>query len=245
MVVVPRLGSNLIDRIQLRTFQNLLHAFERAIPPVPYVYLQDVVGFDSLKGIRENGPVIAGVLRGIGRPVILLTHRKGGLDALHALALEPALCERIAMWVSLRAPFGGSPVAGDPQGLPGRLREAMADLSSSTRDRYNASHRASHLDVTKRIPVRSCYTSYDLTSSIYPLDLLYVRMQEDGRPSDGLVPEHLTRLPGSAHVRLQDGHHADPVLPALSGQLWSTEDRIHLVLAQVDSAFVDCNQPMR
>ena len=114
-----RLGSNLIDRIQLRTFQYLLHAFERGIPPVPYANLQDVVGFDSLKGIRENDPVIAGVLRGIGRPVILLTHRKGELDALHALALEPALCERIAMWVSLRGPLWRVSCGGGSAGPAG------------------------------------------------------------------------------------------------------------------------------
>src|SRR5947207_6155665 len=49
------------------------------------------------------------------RPVVLLGQSKGPLDIHAALALHPEIVPRVRAFVSLQAPFAGTPLASDPK----------------------------------------------------------------------------------------------------------------------------------
>ena len=236
IVIVPGFGSHLADRVRLGTFADLIAYFDQSVPPVRYVDLQGVEGFESVKGIRHNAPVIADTLGHLGGQVLLLSHSKGGLDVLHALISDTTLCRGIDAWVAVQSPFGGSPVAEKLSGLVNPLREALDDLSPDDRATYLVNNHSLIQAVTSKISVRTCYSVYEGISSILMIDMLNGLMRRQGLETDGLVPSLSISLPGAVSVRLKDGNHADTVFPALMGQKWRSADRVRGILAEIDSA---------
>src|SRR5262249_7934212 len=63
------------------------------------------------ESVAINSPIIARAIRDSAKPVILITHSKGSIDALDALRSDAALRSRVAGWIWLQGPFFGSPVA--------------------------------------------------------------------------------------------------------------------------------------
>ena len=126
--------------------------------------------FNTQKGVVDNGAAIAAWLDGLsGKRVTIVSHSKGGLDTLQAL-LENAdlLGGTVGAWVALQAPFAGSPVADNvPSAIAAPLLNALGgdgqaldDLKTAPRTQYMAANANRILELTAKIPVISCHTTF-------------------------------------------------------------------------------------
>ena len=76
---------------------------------------------DRARRIAGNAARIAAAIEASPRPVLIVAHSKGGLEALAAL-LTPGIAPRCHGFLALQSPFRGSPVA-DAALRHGPLRE--------------------------------------------------------------------------------------------------------------------------
>jgi hypothetical protein len=178
--------------------------------------------------IASNAAAIAAAIRASPVPVTLITHSKGSLDLLAALIAEPDLCRpaRVQAWVSLQAPFYGSPLAdlntGDPilRAITGYLLEkgfggspdTLLELRVSSRRVYQRVHAGAIRSVVEAVPT-VCYGSQIASGqpSLFRVTWLVCRLA--GEPdNDGLVGIRSARLPGAVSV-VEDGvDHAMAVI---------------------------------
>lgn len=155
------------------------------------------------------------------RPVVLVGHSKGGVDALAALALYPEIVPEVRGVVAMQSPYAGTPIADDVEACPG-LRIAtgvvvggllmgsprsVADLTYERRRAFIAAH-----PLPPGVPVVSLATSRaPAFGQVLQASSTYLAKQY-GLPSDGLVVPDDGVVPGSRTVRLDDMSHAEAVL---------------------------------
>lgn len=184
------------------------------------------------QSIAINGSIIAAAIRNSTKPVILITHSKGSVDALEALRTAPALQARVRAWISLQGAFFGSPVANilldgtllNPVisdtilGFLGGTRQSAEDLTTNTALAYYRKHRIGISTVVRK--VRSIAFASDLdgmgaarTNTL--LEIPHELMRREGIPNDGLVPVDSAVLPGMDFVKVSGVDHIAPVMPAL------------------------------
>ncbi len=178
-----------------------------------------------------NGAVIATTIKASAKPVILITHSKGAVDALEALLSEPALRGKVAGWIALQGPFFGSPVADklldgslvNPViatvilGFFGGTRESAQSLTTSASGAYYRRHTAAITQLLRDLPAVAFATIIESapgaganTALFIPHDLL----ARDGIRSDGLVPLDSAVLPGMDFVKVSGVDHIAPVTSA-------------------------------
>jgi hypothetical protein len=182
---------------------------------------------DSEGSIATNAVEVARAVGAAPGPVTLVTHSKGSLDALAALIANPALAPtRLQAWVSLQAPFYGSPLADlnsrDPlmRALTGYLLkegfggspETLLDLQVSARRLYQRAHAAAIRDIVQAAPT-ICYGSYltDDMPSLFRITWLICKFAGEPR-NDGLVGVASAHLPGAIRVGEAGVDHAMAVL---------------------------------
>jgi hypothetical protein len=196
-------------------------------------WLRDGLGLDTAvvplptaAAVEANADRVAAVLTADPRPVLLVAHSKGGLEALAAL-LRPGVAEtvRCRAFVAIQAPFHGSPVAdavcrrGPVHAAARRalrlLRtgsgEGLADLTTAARAAWMAAHAAELDALTRRVPVVTVASVLDGTegwSERHYRPLTRWMARRGAGPSDGLVPLASTRLPGARGMLLRGGHRA-------------------------------------
>lgn len=184
------------------------------------------------RSIAINGSIIAAAIRNSRKPVILITHSKGSVDALEALRTEPVLQAKVRAWVSLQGVFFGSPVADilldgtlvDPVisstilGFLGGTRKSAEDLTTRTALAYYRKHPAGISLVVRRVPAIAFSSTLDGahgpgTTSLF--EIPYELMRSKGMPNDGLVPLDSAVLPGMDFVKVSGVDHIAPVMPTL------------------------------
>jgi hypothetical protein len=189
------------------------------------------VAVKSRQSVAINAPIVAQAIRDSARPVVLITHSKGSVDALEALQAERALRSKVRAWVSLQGAFGGSPIADwllngfllDPataiavlQFLGGSKESAEGLTTAASRAWYK--ERAAAIDVVLReIPTIAFATSLDGARARASglLEISRLLMSSRGVKSDGLVPPGSALLPGMDYVEVTGLDHVAPVMPAL------------------------------
>jgi hypothetical protein len=178
--------------------------------------------------ITANAAEIARAITTAPGPVTLVTHSKGSLDALAALIGDPALAAppRIAAWISLQAPFYGSPLADlnarDPlvRDLTGYLLrygfggspDTLLELRVSVRRLYQQAHAAAIRELVRTVPT-VCYGSY-LTDEMHTLfRITWLICKFEGEPrNDGLVGVESAHLPDALQVTEAGVDHAMAVI---------------------------------
>ena len=183
----------------------------------------------SESSVRENSAIVSAAIRASSRPVILIGHSKGGLDALEALLSDRSLREKVRGFVTLQSPFFGSPVAdyvtsnNDLYDLAsgvlltmGGNKDSMINLTCADRKPYMAANAAAIAEITAAVPVISVATWKDsvhgqIDTALEPVrDLLLVQ----GIRSDGVVPVDSALLPGADFVKLSGLDHGVTVSPS-------------------------------
>ena len=190
------------------------------------------VAVKSGQGIKVNGPIVAAAIRDSAKPVILITHSKGSVDALEALVAEPLLRKQVKGWVSLQGAFLGSPIADKVLdgsmlnpiaasiilGFFGGTQESAQGLTTAASLAYYREHTAEINKLLRDIPTIAFASTLDNAPSaraVSMLDFPYELMARDGIRNDGLVPLDAAMLPGMDYVKISGIDHIAPVMPAL------------------------------
>ncbi len=203
---------------------------------------ESIAEIDSEDSITDNAHDLAAYLKFSDKPVILVSHSKGGLEGLELLLLYPELRKRVAGWIALQAPFYGSEVADTAYSVRpvralskkliedywgGSLR-ALIDLRTETRQQYMNLHLSEILQITREVPILVMGSSYYLggglqsregvrkmpgTLGLPALLPLTVPLAFGAGANDGLVGLQSARLPGARFVEYAQIDHADPVMP--------------------------------
>jgi triacylglycerol lipase len=175
-------------------------------------------GINTAAGVAENATTIRREILSLARgrrSVVLITHSKGGIDALAADAMFPDIRPLVRARVLMQPPFAGTPMAEVLDSGASRAALRMAggsgalidDLTGSARRDFNGARRHSW-----RIPTVSLASSHRGSRSILaPLGAIIRR--RGGGDSDGMVPQSSQVVPGSHVVRVDGLDHWGAVLP--------------------------------
>jgi hypothetical protein len=185
-----------------------------------------VVPLPTAAPVEANAALVAAALTADPRPVVLVAHSKGALEALAAL-LRPAVAARVRCraFIAFQAPFHGSPVADavcrrHPVRAAAQraLRllgtgsgEGLADLTTAARAAWMEAHAADLAALARRVTIVTVASVLDGTAGwnerhYRPLARWMER--RGAGPNDGLVPLASTRLPGAHAILLRGGHRS-------------------------------------
>jgi len=176
--------------------------------------------------VGVNAGKIAAALAAEARPVVLVGHSKGGLEALAALLL-PGAAGHCRGFIALQSPFYGSPVADAVCGYkPLHLAahhalrtlklgtgRGVKDLTTTVRAAWMQSHAAAIGALAATLPMVSLATRLDPADKASWTEGAYVPLaawleHAGAGPNDGLVPVSSTLLPGARHAVSAGGHRA-------------------------------------
>lgn len=186
----------------------------------------------SRQSVAVNAPIVAAAIRNSAKPVLLVTHSKGSVDALEALRAEPPLRAKVKAWISLQGTFLGSPVADwlldgsllDPlvaiailEFLGGSKASAQSLTTTASRAYYRE-HAAAIDALLREVPALAFASALDSAPGARGRTLLEIPrqlMSSKGIPGDGLVPPGAAILPGMDYVEVTGVDHIAPVMPAM------------------------------
>ena len=121
---------------------------------------------DTAKTRLYNAVKIKEAVESAGKPCIIISHSKGGIDTLEALIKYPEIRAMVKGWISLQTPFAGSPLAdkyiensfvynifsqliSDVGGSP----LSLDDLSTWERKQYHELFQSEIEQITRVIPI--------------------------------------------------------------------------------------------
>ena len=182
----------------------------------------------SMGEVQRNARIVARAIeRSTAKKVVLVTHSKGGLDAMQALADRPDLVSKVAAFVAIQTPFDGVALAAPLRYWP-RLRVAIQAAARLIRHQWRGLstlfddaigdmlRRADSADHPPQVPRLVSIVSElgrDAPKAFLPLRLVRaVSKWATGKDSDGFIRPEEAVLPGSEVIRLPGMSHADPVL---------------------------------
>jgi alpha-beta hydrolase superfamily lysophospholipase len=184
-----------------------------------------VVPLPTAAAVEDNATLLAGAILASPAPCLLLSHSKGGLEALAAL-LRPGVAARCQAFLALQSPFLGSPVADallGNAGFHGVARQlaqllrvgsgaGLVDLTSTVRTAWMQERAPQIAALTASLPVLCIGTQVKRDSAVGP-DRRYLPLAEwlekrGAGANDGLVPVASALLPGARHWVLNASHRA-------------------------------------
>ena len=180
------------------------------------------VKIESENSPAQNALAIAREIRNSDKPVILITHSKGGLDALETLVKNPDLRNKVKGWLAMQAPFYGSPLADHLYGKPllhnvcnallctmGGNIGSLNSLRVATRKRYMRENAAEIAAITASVPILcfACWTD----GKVNPLTTLTNFNPKE--KNDGEVPLSSQLLPAVPYVLIPGVVHNASVSP--------------------------------
>ncbi len=173
-------------------------------------------GISTTAGVEANAAVLRDEVLKLSRgkrSVVLITHSKGGVDALAADAIYREIRPHLRARVLMQPPWGGtpladmfdSPVSRTALRLVGGSPALIHDLKGASRAGFSADH---HFSLT--VPTVTLATSHTGRSPLSPM-VAFLRWRGAG-DSDGVVPSRSQEVPGSHVVRLDHLDHWSAVL---------------------------------
>jgi hypothetical protein len=194
-------------------------------------------------GSDTNADIIRDAVMGLpaGETLILVTHSKGTVDTLEALAKYPALADRVAAVISVSGAVYGSPIADSvPRELvylgegiplatcpPGENMAAVQSLRRSVRLAWFATH---------RLPFRVRF--YSLAAYAEPQDVsallapFWRSLAETDPANDGLVVASDAIVPGSVLLGYPNADHFAVAMPFTPNPLINRNDYPRAVLLE-------------
>jgi hypothetical protein len=154
------------------------------------------------------------------RPVVLLGQSKGPLDIHAALSLHPEIVPKVRAFVSVQAPFGGTPLASDAEAAPlarGLVRGVVGGLLRGSPRAYFEMGYAERRQFLARYPALAAVPTVALASTTAHAGLFLEKTRRYiaetyGVANDGFVPLQDAHIPGARLVRLDGMDHASIAL---------------------------------
>jgi len=190
----------------LRQVRRALHASELPI--------------DTEQTIATNARAIRDRVLREPRPVVLLGQSKGPLDIHAALSLHPEIIPKVRAFVSVQAPFGGTPLATDAEAAPllrGLVRGVAGGLLRGSPLAYFEMGYAQRRELLARHPPLPHVPTVALATVTARAGLVLEKTRQYiastyGAANDGFVPIADAHIPGARLVRLQGMDHASIAL---------------------------------
>jgi len=195
------------------------------------------------QGSDANADIIRDAVMALpaGETLILVTHSKGTVDTLEALAKYPALADRVAAVISVSGAVYGSPLADNVPGAlvflghqmplatcpPGENVEAVESLRRSVRMAWFATH---------RLPARVRF--YSLAAFAQPPDVsalltpFWSSLAQTDPANDGLVVASDAVVPGSTLLGYPNADHLAVAMPFPASPLINRNDYPRAVLLE-------------
>ena len=170
----------------------------------------ELIPIDTEGTLTENAAAIRDAVLRAPAPVVLLGQSKGPLDIHAALALHPEIVPRVRAFVSLQAPFGGTPLAADPQTSRLLRRLAPKSFFQMAYQQRRAFLRA--VPPLPPVPTVALATSCAQAGFLLEKTREYLATKY-GAESDGFVPTADESIPGALLVTLRGLDHAALALP--------------------------------
>ena len=222
----PRIGARvlLVPGIFTRFYPAYLRCVRRALGG-------EVIPIDTEGTLIANAAAIRdAVLRAAApeaAPVVLVGQSKGPLDIHAALALHPEIVPRVRAFVSLQAPFGGTPLATDPassQLLRRLAPQAFFQMAYQQRRDFLRAH-----SPVLKVPTVALATSCARAGLLLEKTRQYLSSKY-GAESDGFVPTADQSIPGARLVTLRGLDHAAVALPWMRPRAPYQAGRVALAL---------------
>ena len=164
------------------------------------------IEIDTAHGkLRDNAARIRDAVKKEPQPVVLLGQSKGPLDIHAAIALYPEIAANVRAFVSVQAPFAGTPLAERRSVLRRLAPEAYFEMSYEQRREFLRAHPGLPLVPTVALATFTARAGF-------PLE--HTRRFIEG-PNDGFVPLLDAQIPGAKLVVLDGVDHAALALPWL------------------------------
>ncbi|MCA1829765.1 MAG: hypothetical protein LC689_22825 [Myxococcales bacterium] len=144
--------------------------------------------------LRENAARIRDAVLREPVPVVLLGQSKGPLDINAALVLHPEIIPKVRAFVSVQAPFGGTPLA--------RPRSRLFEMSYARRQAFLREH-----GPVPQVPTVALATWTARAGLFLEKTRRFIEA-----PSDGFVPLADAHIPGAKLVVLEGIDHASLAL---------------------------------
>ncbi|HEX4925523.1 MAG TPA: hypothetical protein VFV50_15625 [Bdellovibrionales bacterium] len=201
------------------------------------------IRLDTEESSLKNSKVIAANLAKQTKPILLLTHSKGGVDALMALVNNPALTKKLVGMIAMQSPYLGTPVADYLSttkpwnwvadvclAVMGGSGESLRDLTIKRRLAWYQENQKMIQAIQAAIPILS-FGSHknddpEKQDSMFEFSR-NIMLQKMGVQSDGLVPWKSAVLPGGHYVAVEGLDHATTV----SGNKFIKFDRLRFTNA--------------
>lgn len=208
----------------------------------------EVVDIESEASVEKGAAMVRAAVEAEDRPVCLISHSKGGLDALEFLIkAEPQARKQIICWIALQAPFAGSPVA-DGVASQGLLRwpsevtlelfggdgQSLHDHRLDTRAAYLEEHATKIAEIVAQIPILSVAGRVDEVPLPSKHAVIGYWLNNEGIANDGMVPTWSSVLPGSNFIVVDGLDHTGVVLEYL---FTKPTDRVSVTTAMLTVAF--------
>lgn len=194
----PEARVLLVRGIFTRLYPAYLRRIRRALRA-------DLIPLDAEGTLAENAAAIRDAVLREPAPVVLLGHSKGPLDIHAALALHPEIAPRVRAFVSVQAPFGGTPLATEPGRSPLLRRLAPGAFFQMAYPQRRAFLRA-HPPLPP-VPTVALATSCARAGLFLEKARRHLA-EECGAESDGFVPTADAAIPGARLVTLRGLDHA-------------------------------------
>jgi hypothetical protein len=200
-----------------------------------YALLSKKHGFDSENSVALNAKALSNFIRKVDRPVVLVTHSKGSVDALAALVANedfPEITSHIHGWLNIQGSIWGTPIADAIEvsgvakflvdlglALFGGSGQALTDMTLVSRHQFMNDHWDEVMQLSETIRILSFVSSKEYEHMDRSIKALYeapfigpaVTGAMKDQVHDGLVPVSHALLPGSAYVIAVGIDHADSV----------------------------------
>jgi len=226
-VLVPGYLTDFLKPLDALGLSDYLQAQEAALRDAGFSVERAEI--NTLESAATNAALLKDLVESSDRRICLITHSKGGVDALvFLLTASDEARRRVACWVAFQAPFRGSTIADDVSnnevlqlashgllGFLGGSTESLEDLSSRVRLAFLETHREELAEVVRNLPlvVLSASVEPEVTTCIRlrPIYSTLSWMSAQDLLSDGLVPSVAQTLPGAPYVALSGIDHTGAV----------------------------------
>jgi hypothetical protein len=144
-----------------------------------------IPALDTQGNPAENGEVLAKIIKESDKPVIILAHSKGGVDALYGLTAHPEIQKKVAGWINYQVPFYGTklcdyligneitkaPLKLLLVGIMGGQWSSMTSLSDRNMKAFHQKNRQKVKSLVQNIPIISLSSTYEIKT---PLEEIFI-----------------------------------------------------------------------
>jgi len=185
---------------------------------------------------EENGEILFKVISASKKPVIIISHSKGGIDTLYGLIAHPEIWPKVGGWISIQTPIYGTELADlflensiteIPlrlllEGIMGGDWPAIETLTVANMSDFHKKNQEKVKRLIKEVPILSVATYFEVKS---PLEDLLIPLSEKsafailnnslsnigGIPNDGFTSVSAACLKGTPCLVLDNVDHGSLV----------------------------------